>query len=64
MPSCEHLVDAHVRVERDRREDRDLGGRVRAVHVLGRVGLRVAELLGARERLGVALALAASSPTG
>ena len=52
------LVDAHVRVERDRREDRDLGGRIRAVHVLRRVGLRVSELLGARERLGVGLALA------
>ena len=52
-----HLIDADVGMERDRREDRDLRGGIGAVHVLRGVGLRVAELLGARERLGVALAL-------
>ena len=45
-----------ARVERDRREDRHLRGRVRARDVVGRVGLGEAALLRVRERLGVGLA--------
>ncbi len=51
-----HVLEGDAGVERDRREDRDLGGRVGAVHVLGRIGLGVAELLGAGQRRGVVLA--------
>ena len=47
------LVEVHRRVEREPREDRHLRRRVAPGHVVGRVGLRVAELLGLRERLRV-----------
>ena len=40
-----HVVERHRGVEREPRQDRHLRRRVLAVHVLGRVGLRVAELL-------------------
>ena len=48
------LVEAHGCVEREPREDRHLGRGVLAVHVLGRVGLRVAELLRPARARGVA----------
>ena len=51
MPVVRHVVERDARAERDRREDRHLRGRVGAVHVLGRVGLRVAEPLRLGERL-------------
>ena len=50
-----HVVDVQVAVERERREDRELGRGVGAADVLGRVGLGVAELLRLGERVGVAL---------
>ena len=52
-----HVVDRDARVEGDRREDGDLRRGVGAVHVLGGVGLGVAQLLRPRERRGVVLAL-------
>ena len=48
-----HLVEVHGGVEGEPREDRHLRGRVLAGHVLGRVGLRVSERLGLRERVRV-----------
>ena len=39
------VVELHRRMEREPREDRHLGGGILAVHVLGRVGLGVTELL-------------------
>ena len=53
MPSNGTSSSVHRGMEREPREDRHLGGGVLAVHVLGRVGLGVAELLRARERVGV-----------
>ena len=50
------VVDGHAGVEREAGEDRRLRGRVEALHVGGRVGLGVAELLGLLERLGEAAA--------
>ena len=47
------LVEVHRRVEGEPGEDRHLGRRVAAGDVVGRVGLRVAELLRLRERVGV-----------
>ena len=44
------LVEVHGRVEREPGEDRHLGGGVAARDVVGRVGLRVAEVLGLAER--------------
>ena len=45
-----HLVEVDRRVEREPREDRHLRRGVAAGHVVGRVGLGVAELLRLRER--------------
>ena len=45
------LVEVHRGRERQPREDRHLGGGVAAGHVVGRVGLRVAELLRLPQRL-------------
>jgi len=45
------IVDEHPRAERDRGEDRHLGGGVGAVHVLGGVGLGVPEPLRLCERI-------------
>ena len=50
------VVEPHARVERNRREDRHLGRGVRARHVVGRIGLRIAARLRVGERLGVGLA--------
>ena len=47
------LLQPHPRVERDRRQDGDLGGGIGAGHVLGGVGLRVAQRLRLGQRLGV-----------
>ncbi len=52
------VVDVQVAVERERGQDRELGGGVRAADVLGRIGLGVAELLRLGERIGVAPAVA------
>ena len=50
------VLEPDARAERDRRENRHLRGRVGAVDVVGRVGLRVPELLrlGERVRVGAA----------
>src|SRR3712207_9386984 len=48
------LVEVHGRVEGQPREDRHLRGRVLAVDVLARIGLRVAQLLRLAEGLLVA----------
>ena len=53
-----HVVDVQVTVERERRQDRELGGRVGAADVLGGIGLGVAELLRLGQRVGVAPAVA------
>jgi hypothetical protein len=50
-------LERDARAERDRREDRELRGRVAAPDVVGRIGLRVAELLRLLERLCVAAAV-------
>ena len=53
MPSIRDVVEAGAAVEGDRAEDRHLGGRVLAAHVLGGVGLGVAETLGLLEHVVV-----------
>ena len=51
------VLERDARAERDGREDRHLRRGVGAVHVVGRIRFRVAELLRFRERLGVRAAL-------
>jgi len=53
-PAHEHVLRGDPRAERDRREDRHLGGRVGSGHVLGGIGLGVPQLLRLGERLVVA----------
>ena len=48
------LLQPHAVMERDRGQDRDLGGGVAAGHILGGVGLGVAQLLRLGQRVGVA----------
>jgi hypothetical protein len=52
-PLVGNLVEGHRGAERQSREDHHLRRRVGAVHVLGRVGLGVAALLGVGERVSV-----------
>ena len=49
-PLAVHLVRVDPGVERQRREDRQLVGRVDPLHVVGGIGLGVAEILGLSER--------------
>ena len=49
--------ERHPRSERDRSENRHLGGSIRAPDVLGRIGFGVPEALCLRERVGVLEAL-------
>ena len=56
MPVYVDVGEADARVEGDRREDRHLGGGIRARDVVGRIGLGVTARLRVRECLVVALA--------
>ena len=52
------VVDVQMAVERERREDRELGRRIGAADVLRRVGLGIPEPLGLGERLRIAASVA------
>ena len=53
MPSIGDVVERHGRAEGQPGEDRHLRRRVRAVDVVGRIGLGVAQLLGAAQDVRV-----------